>query len=292
MKKNKILPVTLVGLLAIILASCTTASESEMLSSKSVALLTVSGEGVSTFKVNNISSVFVATSALTADEIEFLYATREDEKLEKDVTEAFLAKYPTSITFSNIAEAEATHIAAIENVLTCYEIEFPALGEAVVFVDEARQNQYNELLAKATSLVEAYKATALLEEQSIAAYAAVIPNITNVNIKIVVINLMEGSSNHLKAYVHQLSILGVTYLPALLDQTTYDEIINSPFGQGNKYGLQNNNGSNTNSGKGNGMPGNKGSVNAAGICTGTANGTAPGNAVRQGEMGQGYRGGK
>lgn len=286
MKTKKILPVTLVGLLAINFASCTTASESEMLSSQNVSLLNVSTDGVSTFQVNNVCSVFVATDPLTADEIEFLYAIREDEKLAKDVTEAFLSKYPTSIAFSNIAKAEATHIAAIENVLGFYEIEFPALAAAGVFANEARQNQYNELLTKDTSLIAAYKTTAFLEEQSIVAYANVTPTITNANIKIIVSNLMRGSSNHFKAYIRQLTALGETYSPTLLSQMTYDEIINSPYGQGNKYGHQGN-GMNTNSGKGHRGQGNKGTVNASGTCTGTSNGTAPGTG-----MGKGYRGGR
>ena len=289
MKISKIFPVTLVGLLAITFASCSTDNDS--IASQSVGLLNVSTEGVSTFYVNNVCSVFVATSDLTADEIEFLYAIREDEKLAKDITESFLIKYPTSIVFSNIAKAEATHIAAIENVLAYYEIDFPALGEAGVFANEARQNQYNELIVKDTSLVAAYKTSSYLEEQSIAAYAAVTPNITNENIKIIVSNLKRGSSNHFKAYIRQLTILGETYLPTLLDQKTYDEIINSPYGQGNKYGHQIN-GMNTNSGKGHKGQGNKGGVNASGTCTGTANGTAPGTGVGQGGTGKGYRGGR
>lgn len=289
MKRNRMLPVTLVGLLAIIFASCS--SDNDSSASQAVNLLNVTAEGISTIQVNNVCSVFVATSDLTADEIEFLYAIREDEKLEKDVTEALSAKYPTSIAFRNIAKAEATHIAAIENVLAYYEIEFPALGATGVFSDAARQNQYNQLLAKDTSLVAAYKATAYLEEQSIAAYETVTPNITNANIKIIVSNLMRGSSNHFRAYIRQLTTLGEIYLPTLLSQTTYDEIINSPYGQGNKYGHQGN-GMNSNSGKGHRGQGNKGGVNTSGICTGTTNGTAPGTGVGQGGMGKGYRGGR
>jgi hypothetical protein len=289
MKRSKIIPVTLIGLLAITFASCS--SDNESSAAQPVALLNVTTDGISTIQVNKVSSVFVANADLTADEIEFLYAIREDEKLAKDVSEAFSSKYPTSIAFSNIAKAEATHIAAIENVLAYYEIEFPALGTTGVFYDEARQNQYNELLAKDTSLVEAYKATAFLEEQSIAAYATVTPNISNANIQIIVSNLMRGSSNHFKAYIRQLTTLGETYLPTLLSQATYDEIINSPYGQGNKYGHQGN-GMNSNSGKGHRGQGNKGGVNASGTCTGTVNGTAPGTGVGQGGMGKGYRGGR
>jgi len=284
MKTKKIFPVTLVGLFALMFASCTTDSDS--LASKSLAILNVSTEGISTIQVNNVCSVFVETADLTADEIEFLYAIREDEKLAKDVTEAFAAKYPTSIAFRNIAKAEATHIAAIENVLGYYEIEFPALGSTGVFANEARQNQYNTMIAKDTSLVATYKATAYLEEQSIAVFTAVTPNITNANIQIIVSNLLRGSSNHFRAYIRQLTTLGETYLPTLLNQTTYDEIINSPYGQGNKYGHKGN-GMNTNSGKGHKGQGNKGGVNASGICTGTSNGTAPGAG-----MGMGYHGGR
>lgn len=50
--------------------------------------------------------------------------------------------------------------------------------------------------------------------------------------------MIKASSNHLKTLVRQLTILGVTYTPATLDQVTFDTIINSAFVQGRKYSQQ------------------------------------------------------
>lgn len=250
-----------------------------------LALLSITTEGVTKALADNACLLFQVTEPLTADEIEFLFAIREDEKVMQDLTLSFSGKYPVSKPFVNISQAEATHIITIERVFTYYEIEFPSQTATGVFADDVRQNYYNGLLAQGNVLIEAYRAAGNAEEQNVAAYKTVLPNIANVNIKLVVENMLRASSNHLKAYLRQITLLGGSYIPATLDKPTFDEIINSEFKQGGKYGQCGGTGTgnnNTNSGKGGKGQGKKGSVNDTGNCTNTVNGGAGG----------GYHGGK
>ncbi len=297
MKTTNFFKIAFLSISALFITSCNNSDEFDNNgNNEPLAVLKVAhDDGISSFITPNICPILNATNALTADEIEFLFAIREDEKVAKDLYTAFAGQYPTAIQFSRIAAAEATHIAAVETVLGYYEITYPALGAPGIFADAARQAQYDGLLAKATTLQAALEAMTTLEEENIAAYKAVEANITNANLKLIVSNMIKASSNHLKAAVRQLATLGVIYTPIHLDQATFDDIINSALAQGNKYGQQmgkGNRGGNTNSQKGNMGQGNKGNVNDSGVCTGTYNGSTPGANTGKGQAGKGYRGGR
>lgn len=260
--------------------------------SEPLSILRVSEEGFSSFAVNNVCPVLDVTIPLSIDEIEFLYALREDEKMSYDLSTAFSSLYATAIQFSKISNAEATHIASIERLLDYYEIEYPALTPKGVFNDEYRQSHYNELLAMGNTLIDAYLVIAILEEENIITYNEVLKNISNPNIEIIVSNLLKSSTNHFRAVVRQVTFLGGTYIPFLLDDTTFQNIISSGPGQGNKYHQKGKTGQNTNSGKGNQQGGNKGSVNNLGTCTGCTNGNNQGSNSNKGQAGKGYRGGR
>ncbi|MDL2281798.1 DUF2202 domain-containing protein [Parabacteroides sp. OttesenSCG-928-G06] len=281
---------------SLILFSCGSDSDFDdnagVASSESISILKVSAEGTSSFVVENICRVLDTTSPLTADEIEFLYALREDEKMGHDLNVVFSILYPTALSFTNISRAEATHIATIEKIFDYYEIEYPALSPAGLFTDEDRQSRYDELLAGGNTLVGAYKVIASLEEENIVAYNHVLENIPNPNIKIIVSNLLRSSRNHLRSIVRQMNASGEVYTPVLLDDATYQEIISSKPEQGNKYQQKGSQGQNTNSRKGNHQQGRKGSVNKTGVCTGCINGNSSGNNSNKGNAGKGYRGGQ
>ncbi len=254
-------------------------------------LLKVTNEGVSTFALENVWPVLEATESLTADEIEFLYAVREDEKLSRDLNSAFSSLYPTSRQFANLAVAETNHITTIERLLTYYEIEFPPLTKAGIFNDETRQAEYNKLLSQGKTLVDAYKVIALLEEENIVAYQNVLPSITNQNIKLIMSNMLKSSTNHFKAVINQITILGEVYKPSLLDEKAYQEIIDSAFHHGEMHKHHGNHGHN-NSEKGNKHKGHKGSVNESGNCSDSDHGNHHGSGSGKGHAGKGYRGGK
>lgn len=281
------------ALLALSVISCSKNGNDDTQSQTPLDLISVSSDGVTKALVENICPILGVTAPLTADEIEFLYAVREDEKVTKDATSKFLTIHPASTPFSNISIAEATHVSAIEMLLTYYEITFPAQGAAGVFVDTQRQARYDKAVAQGTTLVGAYRAAATLEEESVAAYTSVLPTITNANVKLIMGNILKASSNHLKAYVRQITALGETYIPTVLDQAAFDAIIGATFGQGGKHPQQGGGGKgqgNTNSGKGGQGQGGKGKVDGNGNCTGTPVGGGNGNG--NGGAGKGYRGGR
>lgn len=295
MKTKKLFPAALLGLFALAAVSCNKNDDYNDTAGEPLALIEVAADGTTRALENNICPVLEVTDPLTADEIEFLYAMREDEKLSKDIYSAFAALYPASPQFSKIASAEATHIAAVERILTYYEIDFPALGEAGVFADPERQARYDELTAQGTTVLEAFTVMAWIEEENVVVYKAVEANIGNPNIKLIVSNMIRSSSNHLKAAVRRITALGGSYTPSFIEQDEFDGIIDSGFSQGNRYGQQqgkNGNKGNTNSAKGSQGQGNKGSVNNNGICTGTCTGSFPGTCDGTGQAGKGYRGGR
>lgn len=263
-------------------------TEIEMPQDQMLDVISVNADGVTMFNTSNVVPSFETTAELTSDEIEFLYAVREDEKLARDIYNSFYSLY-ASKPMSNIAKAEENHIAAVERLFYFYSINYPAVGEAGVFADATRQSYYNELISKGTTLLDAYKAAAYLEEKDIADYEAVLPSITNPNIKLVIEHLIKGSINHFKATLRQIDALGGEYQAAVLSQERYTEIVNSNFANGKRYAKKGTDGD-TNRGNGKGVV--KGSVNQDGTCTGTSNGAAPGKSNGKGVQGKGYRGGK
>lgn len=260
-----------------------------------IEVSTKSGEeGITTFAISNICPIFDATDPLTASEIEFLYAMREDEKVAKDVYSVFAQQYPLYIQISNVAIAEANHILTIENIFNYYEIIFPSLTEPGVFENSEHQAKYDRLIEASTAL-DAFITMAQLEEENVASYRQVLANADNVNIQRLLENMIRASSNHLKIAVAQIKILGGVYTPNFLDQASFDTIINSTFNQGNKYNQQNGvggNGANTNSQKGGKQQGQKGSVDKTGTCTASSNGVGSAANSGKGNVGKGYRGGR
>ncbi|MDZ4059371.1 MAG: DUF2202 domain-containing protein, partial [Bacteroidales bacterium] len=251
-------------------------------------VISVAADGTTTFVTTNLCPVFDTTAELTANEIEFLYAVREDEKLARDVYTYFFDKFELA-PFSRIAKAEANHIAAVERLLYFYSITYPAVGPVGEFKDGDRKAYYESLINKGDTALEAYKATAYLEEKDVADYTLVLGSIQNPNIKMVIENLIKGSSNHLRASVRQVNALGGTYAPAFLTQEKFEEIVNSSFINGKQYNRKGNIDSINNEA---GPSGQKGAVNQDGNCTGTANGNAPGTQSQGGNVGKGYRGGR
>jgi len=256
-----------------------------------VALLDVKSDGVTTFNLAGETPPFDSTADLTADEIEFVYAVREDEKVARDLYTLFFEKYSLKV-FSTIAKSESNHMRAVEILLDYYEIDFPIPGAYGVFEDSARQTIYDSLVIKGSTALEGFRVMAQMEEECVISYRNVLADITNSNIKIVIENLGKASENHFKAAIRQVTALGGTYSPKYMTQEEYNAIIAKGFEQGKRYRYKNM-GDTTNSGKK--MNGNKekrGKVNSYGISTGSSNGTTPGGEGRKGEQGKGYRGGK
>lgn len=150
---------------------------------------------------------------------------REEEKLAHDLYVNYLDLYGMRI-FSNISSAETNHMAAMFGLLQDAGLEDPANAEAGVFTNDHLQQVYDKLLsAGKTSLVEALKCGAYVEELDIQDLEKQLSLTTNETIKQIYSNLLRGSRNHLRAFNRVLESSGVDYKPQLLNQESFDEII-------------------------------------------------------------------
>lgn len=292
--KTTLFAAVLIGFFALI--SCTKSDDLIPEGETSLSLLSVDAEGVSSMTRANVVPVLDATSPLTADEIEFLYAMREDEKLARDLYAYFWTRYPTAPQIQRISKAEESHIAAIETVLDYYEISYPAMSAPGVFEDSTRQALYDELALKSETMLEAFQTMAFVEDRDLFAYKMVQSQITNANLSLLIENMIKASTNHLKAAIRQIFVRDGSYTSIYLSAEEYDAIIKLPFQNGKAYKTKkgkngNGNGGDTNAQKMGQNNGRKGEVNGAGICTATSNGTSPGSAPK-GSVGKKYRGGK
>ncbi|MCA9733804.1 MAG: DUF2202 domain-containing protein [Deferribacteres bacterium] len=164
---------------------------------------------------------------LTPEETEALVFMREEEKLARDV---YIALYPTlgQRVFNNISASEQRHMDAIKLLVDKYELEDPVAVDSVgVFQNETLQSLYVALVAQGSaSLEEGLKVGALIEEIDILDLQHDIDDVVdNEDITYVYNNLMHGSYNHLRAFVRNLSRLGVEYVSQKLSQDVYDAIM-------------------------------------------------------------------
>lgn len=190
---------------------------------------------------SNAATVVVAppappapASPLSADEIAGLVFMREEEKMARDV---YLTLYETwgSQVFSNIARSEQSHMDAVKTLLDRYGIADPAAGNGIgQFSNPDLQALYDDLTAQGQeSLAEALKVGALIEEVDIADLIEEDASAEHSDIQRVYGQLLQGSENHLRAFVSTLERqTGESYQPQVLDQATYDQIISAASGGG------------------------------------------------------------
>lgn len=176
--------------------------------------------------------------ALSADEIAGLTFMREEEKVARDV---YLTLYDVwgSQVFSNIARAEQTHMNAIGTLLTRYAIADPAAGNDIgEFTNPDLQALYDELTDLGSqSLADALVVGAVIEETDIADLIEELAAVEHSDIQRVYQQLLQGSENHLRAYVSTLlRQTGESYEPQVLDQENFDEIVSSSPGRGRRQG--------------------------------------------------------
>ncbi|HNY49615.1 MAG TPA: DUF2202 domain-containing protein [Smithella sp.] len=155
-----------------------------------------------------------AATSLTAAEKYWLTYMREEEKLARDVYVTMYNLYGAQI-FNNIAASEQRHMDSIKNLLIKYGIPDPVAGNDVgEFTNPDLQALYDQLIIQGKiSLAEALKVGVFIEETDITDLDAGIASTTRKDIKNVYSNLLDGSLNHLKAFVSNLAALGITYEP-------------------------------------------------------------------------------
>ena len=170
-------------------------------------------------------SVFTTdANSLTQLEKDGLLLMREEEKMAQDVYDSFYSTYGV-INFDRISNSEARHTAAVLALITHFGLSDPALTELGKFTNTAIQKLYDQLIAAGTSSDAALSTGAYIEEYDIADLKKLIAETTNADILAVYGNLLDGSENHLRAFVRTLKIRGVVYSPQILSSTDFAAII-------------------------------------------------------------------
>ena len=197
---------------------------------------------------------------LNQAEIDALIYMREEEKLARDVYLYLYDQWGQPI-FQNIAASEQAHMDSVLGLLDLYAITDPAIDETGRFSNPELQALYDQLVAQgAVSAEEALMVGALIEEVDILDLQVRLAETTNAQIVQVFNNLLNGSSNHLRAFVTNLERLtGQSYQPQMMTLEAYQAIIDGTMQQGGGNG-------NGGGGRGNGGNGggNRGDGNGAG----------------------------
>jgi hypothetical protein len=227
MKKILIIPLFLAAFLSFSLtAGCNNDDDTPTVED----VLLVDDNGYTSFQMQVLNTTIAQypISALSPGETNILLYMREEEKLAHDVYLTLDNQWNARV-FANISESEATHMAAVKVLLDRYNLSDPAAGNDVgVFTNTTLQALYDSLVVVGQqSLIDALKVGAAIEELDVSDIADAMTYIDNSDIIYVFDNLMKGSRNHLRAFVKNLNVQGVTYIPQYLDQTSYDAIITS-----------------------------------------------------------------
>jgi hypothetical protein len=130
--------------------------------------------------------------------------------------------------FKNISKSEQAHMDAVLSLLNKYNLDDPAEGNEIgVFKNEELQNLYNQLFERGLkSATEALRVGALIEEVDIIDLQKIIDeDVDNEDIEFVLTNLKRASGFHLRAFVRNLTRHNLEYVPVLLEESEYNQII-------------------------------------------------------------------
>jgi hypothetical protein len=215
--KVKIILVLPILLSSLLVSNCSSSSNAEISDDGE-------NESVSGININDLDY-----EELSPEETAGLIFMREEEKLARDVYNTLHAKWGIRV-FNNIAQSEQRHTDAIKSLIEKYELNDPVENDIPgEFVNEDLQNLYNTLVIRGDStLVDALMVGALIEEVDIIDIQKEIDeHVDNEDIAIVYDNLINGSYNHLRAFVRNLSRQGIEYEPLLLTVEAYNSIVNN-----------------------------------------------------------------
>ena len=170
---------------------------------------------------------------LNSIELSTLSFMREEEKLARDVYITMYNKWGVNI-FTNISSSEQTHMESVLLLLNKYSLTDPVgINLVGVFNNTRLQNLYTQLVVQGnTSILEAYKVGATIEDLDIFDLQTALVNIDNQDIRLVYDMLAKGSRNHLRSFYRNVLNAGGTYTPQYITQAEFDAIVNSAMETG------------------------------------------------------------
>ena len=125
----------------------------------------------------------------------------EEEKLAHDIYTA-LDAVSISPKFSNISDAEQTHMDYISALLVTYGIKNPTIGKAAgEFTNKSLAALYKTLVTKGKkSAIDALQVGILIEEKDLTDLATLSKTVKKADIKTAIAFLKKGSEKHLAAF--------------------------------------------------------------------------------------------
>jgi hypothetical protein len=172
--------------------------------------------------VKPVPAPVVALAEAEANDLLFM---REEEKLARDVYNTLYAEWNIRI-FNKIAQSEQRHMDTVLGLLNKYGQLDPAL-EPGQFSNGELQELFNTLTAKGLqSSLDALRVGALIEEADIEDIVLAMQRTDKSDIISVYMNLLDGSKNHLSAFVKNIEAMtGETYVAQWISQEDVDEIL-------------------------------------------------------------------
>ncbi len=174
---------------------------------------------------------------LSAEELAALLFMLEEEKLAHDVYLSLYERWGLR-SFQNISQSEQTHMNAVIALIERYELDNTASSEPGVFMNPDLQSLYNALVEKGSlSVAEALKVGAAIEEIDILDLEKRLTQTDNADIQQVFNSLIDGSKNHLRAFVSTLNRqTGENYAPQYLSAEAYQAVIGTGISRGGGFG--------------------------------------------------------
>jgi len=167
----------------------------------------------------------VYATELSKTEKEGIQLMREEEKLAHDVYVYLYKKWNLRI-FSNISNAESRHFDAVGYLIGNYKLKDNATKQPGNFNNKKLQDLYDSLTEKGSeSLTAALEVGALIEEVDIADLQKLLAAKPDSVIAGVYQNLLRGSENHLRAFTGQLESRDAKYIPTVLSEADYNNIL-------------------------------------------------------------------
>ena len=145
-----------------------------------------------------------STPTLTQVEIADLYFMREEEKLARDVYRALFDMWGNQV-FYNISLSEQKHADAVLGLIEKYGLKDPASLDEGVFNDPYLQKLYDDLMAMGDDgELEALEVGVLIEVTDITDIEECMKHTDKADILNVCGNLLDGSFNHLDAFLRNV----------------------------------------------------------------------------------------
>lgn len=181
-------------------------------------------------KNSDTTSTVSSTSTITAEEYADLQFMREEEKLARDVYLTLDEYWGTQTSvFANIAVSEEQHTSTVDFLLEKYDVEDPVISDEIgVFTNPELQGLYDTLVERGiASFIDGLYVGALIEEKDMKDILAAIERSDERAIILAYSNLLDGSKNHLRAFVSVIEDQGLVYEAQVLDADEVSLILES-----------------------------------------------------------------